>query len=311
MQTMKWLLAILTFFFLGFSNPIFSQDIKTYFEANELNPKSTDDGIFYLIEAEGAGEKVKVDDYVKIKYRGILLDGTEFDVSAEEFPFVFRVGHRQVIKGWDLGLQEFQVGSKGKLFVPSKFGYGKNGIADVIPPNTDLIYEVELLEIMNSKQYNQYMKELEVKERQRFEEKKQEQFVTDKKIIQNYAVKNKLRTKRLPSGVSYVLTKRGKGSTAKSGDFIEVKYKGQLTDGTIFDDSFGKKSESFKFVLGKGKAIEGWEEGLKKFKKGSEGWLLIPSALAYGPRSIREGVINIPANSVLVFKIKVVDLRMK
>jgi FKBP-type peptidyl-prolyl cis-trans isomerase len=106
MQTLKWLLAILTFFFLGFSNPIFSQDIKTYFEANELNPKSTDDGIFYLIEAEGAGEKVKVDDYVKIKYRGILLDGTEFDVSAEEFPFVFRVGHRQVIKGWDLGLQE-------------------------------------------------------------------------------------------------------------------------------------------------------------------------------------------------------------
>ena len=155
------------------------------------------------------------------------------------------------------------------------------------------------------------MKELEVKERQRFEEKKKEQFATDKKIIQNYAVDNKLRTKRLASGVSYVLTKKGKGSTAKPGDFIEVKYKGQLTDGTVFDDSYGKRAEPFKFVLGKGKAIEGWEEGLKNFKKGSEGWLLIPSALAYGPRAIREGKINIPANSVLVFKIKVVDLKPK
>ncbi len=308
---MKWLLATLTLIFLGFSNPIFSQDIKTYFEENQLNPKSTEDGIFYIIEEEGKGEKAKVGDYVKIKYRGILLDGTEFDASEEEFPFVFRIGHRQVIKGWDLGLQEFQAGSKGKLFVPSKFGYGKNGIAEVIPPNTDLIYEIVLLEIMNSKQYNQYMKELEIKERQRFEEKKQEQFEEDKRNIQNYVVENKLKTKRMPSGVSYVLTKKGKGPTAKSGDYIEVKYKGQLIDGTVFDDSFGKKAEPFKFVLGKGKAIEGWEEGLKNFKKGSEGWLLIPSALAYGPRSIREGNMNIPANSVLVFKIKVTDLKSK
>ena len=95
------------------------------------------------------------------------------------------------------------------------------------------------------------------------------------------------------------------------GSSFEVKYKGQLTDGTVFDDSFGKRAEPFKFVLGKGKAIEGWEEGLKNFKKGSEGWLLIPSSLAYGPRSIREGKINIPANSVLVFKIKVVNLKPK
>lgn len=305
---MKWLLATLTLIFLVISNPIFSQDIKTYFEENEINPKSTDDGLFYLIEEAGKGAKAKTGDYVKIKYRGTLLDGTEFDVSEEGFPFVFRIGHRQVIKGWDFGLQEFQAGSKGKLFVPSKLGYGKNGIADVIPANADLIYEIVLLEIMNSKQYNQYMKELEVKERQRFEEKKKEQFITDKKIIQKYAAENKLRTKRMPSGVSYVLTKKGKGPTIKKGDIIEVKYKGQLTDGTVFDDSYGKRAEPFKFVFGKGKSIEGWEEGLKNFKKGSEGWLLIPSALAYGPRSIREGKINIPANSVLIFKIKITSL---
>ena len=308
---MKWLLVTLSFLFLGIFNPIFSQDIKTYFEENELDPKTTDDGLFYVIEKEGQGSKAEPGDYVKIKYRGTLLDGTEFDASEEGFPFVFRVGHRQVIKGWDLGLQEFRKGSEGRLFVPSTLGYGKSGITDIIPPNTDLIYEVVLLEIMDSKQYNQYMKELEQKERKRFEEKKKEQFIVDKKLIQQYAVDHKLRTKRTSAGVSYILTKKGKGPTAKPGDYIEVKYKGQLIDGTVFDDSFGKKAKPFKFVLGRGKAIQGWEDGLQKFKKGSEGWLLIPSELAYGPRSIREGNINIPASSVLVFKIKVVELKSK
>ena len=153
------------------------------------------------------------------------------------------------------------------------------------------------------------MKEVEAKERRKYEEHKKKQFSEDKKIIQKYALKNKLKTKRMPSGVSYVLKKKGKGETAKAGDMIEVHYEGRLTNGDVFDSSFDK--EPFKFVLGKGKTIQGWEDGLKNFKKGSEGWLLIPSKLAYGPRSIREGKINIPENSVLIFKIKVVTINRK
>jgi len=305
---MKWILTTLILFVFGLSNPIFSQEFKTYFEQNDLQPKTSPDGFFFQIEKEGKGAKATKGDYVKIRYKGTLLDGTKFDVSEEDEPFVFRIGYRQVILGWDLGLQEFQAGSKGTLFIPSKLGYGKNGMGE-IPANADLIYEIELLEIMDKKQYYAFLDEQEAKDRQRFEEEKKKQFVEDKKIIQKYALENKLRTKRMPSGVSYSIKKKGKGKTAQPGDILEVHYEGRLTDGTVFDSSFD--GEPFKFVLGRGKAIQGWEEGLKNFKKGSEGWLLIPSQLAYGPRSIREGDIHIPGNSVLIFKIKVVNIKSK
>lgn len=305
---MKWLLTTLTFLFFTFSNPLFSQTLTTYFEKKEIEPKASPDGFFFNVEKDGKGAKAKKGDYVKISYKGTLIDGTEFDASEDE-PFVFRVGYRQVILGWDLGVQEFQKGGKGQLYIPSKLGYGKKGIAEMVPANADLVYEIELLDIMDSKQYNAYMKEVEAKEKRKYEEHVKKQFAADKKIIQKYALKNKLKTKRMPSGVSYVLKKKGKGETAKAGDVIEVHYEGQLTNGDIFDSNFDK--EPFKFVLGKGKTIQGWEDALKNFKKGSEGWLLIPSKLAYGPRSIREGKINIPENSVLIFKIKVVTINGK
>jgi len=308
---MKWLLTILTLIIFSVSNPIFSQKLTTYFEENNLKPKASNEGFFYAIEDAGKGAKAKYGDYVLINYKGMLLDGTVFDTTEGDDPFVFRVGHRQVIKGWDLGIQEFKEGGKGTLFVPSKLGYGKDGIGDVIPKHADLIYEIELLDIMDSKAYNQFMKKLEIKERREFEKKKKEQFIADKKIIQKYGVDNKLKTKRLPSGVSYSFKKKkkGKGDTAKDGDFLEVHYEGRLVDGTVFDSSFD--GEPFKFQLGRGKVIKGWDDGLKNFKKGSEGWLLIPSGLAYGPRSIREGDIHIPENSVLIFRIKVLKITSK
>ena len=308
---MKWLLTTLTLIIFSISNPLFSQKLTTYFEENQLQPAASNDGFFYQMETEGKGAEAKYGDYVLINYKGSLLDGSVFDSTEGDEPFVFRVGHRQVIKGWDLGIQEFKEGAKGTLFIPSKLGYGKNGIGDEIPAHADLIYEIELLKIMDSKQYNQFMKELEVKERKAFEKRKKDQFTADKKIIQKYAVKNKLKTKRLPSGVSYAFKKKkkGKGDIAKDGDFLEVHYEGRLVDGTVFDSSFD--GEPFKFQLGKGKVIRGWDDALKNFKKGSEGWILIPSELAYGPRSIREGKIHIPANSVLIFRIKVLKIKSK
>ncbi|HFB99997.1 MAG TPA: hypothetical protein ENJ53_04255, partial [Phaeodactylibacter sp.] len=302
----KLKLIILSLFIFGLFAPVFSQNLQTYFQENDLHPESSSKNFFFTIENKGKGRKAKTGDYVKIRYKGMLLDGTVFDQTEENDPFVFRLGHRQVIKGWDEGLQEFRAGGNGTLFLPAEMAYGKMGISDVIPSNSDLIYEIELLEIMDSKQYNQYMKQQELKAKKEFEAKKKAQFAADKKAIQQYASKNKMKIKRLPCGVSYLLKKKGKGKTIQAGDHLKVHYEGRLLDGTLFDSSLD--GEPFEFVFGKGKTIEGWEEGLKKFKRGSVGWLLIPSKLAYGPRPIHEGKINIPANSVLIFKIKIVDV---
>ena len=79
-----------------------------------------------------------------------------------------------------------------------------------------------------------------------------------------------------------------------------------LIKSLIFDSSY-KRKKTYQFVLGRGKVIQGWDEGMQFFNKGSEGWLLIPSKLAYGPMAINEDDINIPGDSALAFKIKIIE----
>ena len=80
--------------------------------------------------------------------RGWLADGSEFDSSyARGKPFQCVIGSRRVIAGWDQGLMGMQVGGKRKLFVPAHLGYGERSVGS-IPPNSDLWFEIELLEVL-------------------------------------------------------------------------------------------------------------------------------------------------------------------
>lgn len=104
-------------------------------------------GLQYKVEKEGAGPAPKAEDIVKVKYKGVLLDGTEFDNSERHGGSVeFPVG--QVIPGWSEALQLMKVGSKWKVFVPGSLGYGEQGNGPHIYPNATLIFNVELLEIV-------------------------------------------------------------------------------------------------------------------------------------------------------------------
>ncbi len=281
--------------------------LDAYFQQNELQPSSGPFGIYYQINEEGRGRKPQAGDYVMVKYVGRLTSGKVFDQSEPNDPFVFQLGYRQVIKGWEAGMPFFNVGSKGSLYIPAAMAYGKRGVGNLVPPNTPLIFDIELLRIMNFEEYDTYMVELEEKERLAYEQHMKDQFKADKKIIQEYALSQKLRTKRTKSGLSYAITKKGKGAKAKKGDILSVHYEGYLVDGTIFDSSFG--GAPYPVTLGRGKVIAGWEEGLQFFNKGCEGWLLLPSKRAYGPRAIEEDGISIPPNAVLAFKIKVEGIK--
>ncbi len=284
-----------------------SIDLETYINQNEIQAQSAGDGLYYQFFQEGRGDYPKAGDYVKVNYTGRLVDGTVFDESGKE-PFIFQLGYRQVIRGWERGIPLFRVGAKGMLYVSAQQGYGKSGAGKVIPPNAALIYEIEVLEIMDYEAYDRYMSALEEKERIAFENAQKKQFAKDKKLIHEYASARKLKTKRLPSGVSYSLKKKGKGDYPKDGDKITFHYDGFLLDDSPFDSSY-KRKQAFQFEFGKGRTIKGLEEALGYFKKGSEGWILIPSKLAYGPMAIEEEGVNIPANSVLVFKVKVLKIQ--
>lgn len=96
---------------------------------------------------EGTGEEAKNNDKVTVHYTGTLENGTKFDSSLDRGkPFVFTLGAGDVIKGWDQGVLGMKVGEKRKLTIPSELGYGSRN-AGLIPPNSTLIFEVELLGI--------------------------------------------------------------------------------------------------------------------------------------------------------------------
>ncbi len=108
--------------------------------------KTTPSGLRYIIEKEGEGESPKATSSVTVHYSGYLLNGNKFDSSVDRGqPATF--GLNQVIPGWTEGLQLLKPGGKAKLIIPANLGYGANGYPPVIPPNSWLVFDVELIKV--------------------------------------------------------------------------------------------------------------------------------------------------------------------
>ena len=108
-----------------------------------------------------------------------------------------------------------------------------------------------------------------------------------------------------PSGLTYLITKKGIGRQPKKGETVVVHYTGMLTNGVKFDSSHDR-GEALEFKLGTGRVIKGWDEGFSKLRVGDHAILVIPSDLAYGSRGAG-GVI--PPDSKLIFVVELVDVK--
>ncbi|MGH2755675.1 MAG: FKBP-type peptidyl-prolyl cis-trans isomerase [Actinomycetota bacterium] len=111
-------------------------------------PFTTDSGLEITDTKCGDGEVAESGNTVEVHYVGTLEDGTQFDSSRERGePFEFPLGSGMVIQGWDEGVVGMAVGGVRTLTIPPELGYGAEGAGDLIPPDSTLIFEIELLKV--------------------------------------------------------------------------------------------------------------------------------------------------------------------
>jgi hypothetical protein len=109
---------------------------------------TTSSGLKYLVMKNGKGKQAKEGMAVEVHYTGYLTDGKKFDSSRDRgVPIEFTLGEGQVIKGWDEGIALMRVGGKMRLIIPPELAYGSRAVGDVIPANSTLIFDVELMSV--------------------------------------------------------------------------------------------------------------------------------------------------------------------
>ncbi len=234
--------------------------------------EETSSGLKYTVLDKGRGTKLQAGMKVKVHYSGFFEDMTLFDSSYErDEPVELILGRGMVIKGWEEGLSYLRVGDKARFWIPYQLAYGEQGRGR-IPPRTDLIFDVEVIDAA-----------------QRIKAKPFDVMGKD--------------TLETPSGLKYIIVKEGRGDYPQSGNVVNVHYSGYLPDGTIFDSSV-EREQPFRFVLGQGQVIAGWDQGIALMRANSKYRFIVPSHLAYGDR----GAGPIPSNATLIFDVELLDI---
>lgn len=246
-------------------------------EQTETIVKTLDSGVKVEVFEPGDGVLPQQGQKVSVHYKGMLLDSSVFDNSFDRGePIKFTIGVGQVIPGWDAGIAQLSKGAKARLTIPAEQAYGAMERPG-IPANSTLVFEVEVVDIVDA----------------------------PKPMVHEPFNTEGIEPVVTPSGLKIFMIEEGTGVQAAAGSTVEVHYYGMLEDGNKFDDSY-ERGEPISFMLGQGRVIPGWEEGIAMMSEGSKAQLVIPSELAYGDRGAG-GVI--PPGATLIFDVELLSVK--
>lgn len=263
----------------------------------------TASGLRYIDLVTGEGDLLTRGTTVAVHYAGYLLNGKLFDTSIDSIarknsynpgrqlkPFGVTVGAGQVIQGWDEGLStNMRYGGKRRLIVPAELAYGTRGFPPTIPPNSTLVFDIEVLPLK----------------------------VVDSRTGGSGTASGAggIDTMSTINGLHYIDLEKGTGKRIAPGMKLWIDYAGYLANGELFDtsiESIGKEHnfdrggypfKPLNLVIGRGQVIRGWDEGLTtEMNIGGRRRLIVPASLGYGPQGAPP---NIPPNATLIFDVHV------
>ncbi len=240
---------------------------------DKLAWKKIANGVFVVDEKTGAGESVKPGAKIKIHSTGWTYSGRKFSSTKDiGRPLEALIGAGKFIKGFETGLENLKPGAIRWMKISPAMGYGAKAFS-TIPPNSTLIFRVEVLDAERDEALAETM-----------------DFFPDTTA---------LKFSEGVEGLRYAVIREGEGEVAKAGDKVRVHYTGWLLNGNKFDSS-RDRGQVFKFALGSGRVIRGWDLGVEGMKPGEKRILILPPGLAYGNR----GAGPIPGDATLIFAVE-------
>lgn len=258
-------------------------------------------GLSYKIITHGTGKRKPANtDHIEMHIHVHVEDSIIFDSRQmnNNLPVPFQITEPKFDGDPVEGFKQMVAGDSAIFKIPVEImKKSGNQMLPYMKDGQDVTYNVVLVSVMTD---NEQKKDIA--------EKTAKQIKIDNKILAEYFNKNNINATKTKSGLYYTIKNQGTGQNALTGQMVSVNYTGKLINGSVFDsntDPAFKHKEPFKFELGTGKVIKGWDEGLKLMKKGTSGTLYIPANLAYGSQDRSP---SIPANSILVFDIEIVNI---
>ncbi len=248
--------------------------IEDYLTENNINAEVHSSGIRYVVNQEGSGDAASVGDDIAIKFEAYLLDGTL--LGSDTIGFTINLGN-QLVEAWRLMIPEMNVEGKITFYTPSGYAFGATG-SSVIPPNSVLVYEIELLAVI---------------------EDAIEQLVVDQNIIDEYLDEEGIDAEVDASGIRFQVLTEGTGASPSTSNEVSVVYAGTFLNGAIFDSGSAE--------LPLADFIQAWRIMVPQMKEGGKLKIYAPSQYCYGPQgSTRVG--GIPPNTILVFEISLIEV---
>ncbi len=259
--------------------------------------EQTKDGLYYKFHIKGNDTVTpKIGDYVTIDMIYASEDSVMFD--SKDMPQVMKMPLIEPTFAGDVyaGMAMMRIGDSATFICDADSVFTKLFRMPAIPKELDSVEHVYFHIKLNAIESLEEVKAAQEKELKELKE-------NEAQLRYDYLADNYPDAQPVASGLYYIETKEGKGSTPEKGQTVVVNYKGMFLDGREFDSSYGK--DPIEFPLGQGRVIKGWDEGIGMMRKGGTAILVIPSDIAYGP----QGRSSIPPYSTLVFEVELVDIK--